>query len=279
MPVRVILVLIERVKGRVVGMPVTERVKGSVVGIPVRVTDTLTERVNGRVVGMPVRVTDTLTERVKGCVVGIPVRVTDTLTERVKGCVVGIPVLEIVAEVVAVPKEEAATVGTDRREVVTVTERLYVKDGVIDLVKGRVVGMPVRVIDTLTERVKARVVGTPVLEIVADVVAVRKEEAATVGTDRREVVTVTERLYVEDGLIERVKARVVGSAVRVIDTLTERVKARVVGAPLPEAVLHMDIDTLRVRDTDTVRVTLLLDAAAVVERVIVTECVREPDTV
>ena len=60
-------------------------------------------------------------------------------------------------------------------------------------------------------------------------------------------------------------------------------KGCVVGIPVTETVAHGEGDlvivTERVRDTDTVGVALLLDAAGVVERVMVTERVREPVTV
>jgi hypothetical protein len=53
--------------------------------------------------------------------------------------------------------------------------------------------------------------------------------------------------------------------------------------PVAETVLQPETDTVRVTervtDMDTVRVTRLLDATGVIERVIVTERVREPVTV
>jgi len=70
---------------------------------------------------------------------------------------------------------------------------------------------------------------------------------------------------------------------RVIEPLTVLVKRCVVGRAVTVPVLDTDIDTVRVtervRDTDTVGVGRLLDAAGVLERVMVTDRVREPVTV
>ena len=52
----------------------------------------------------------------------------DTVIDLVNGRVVGIPVLEIVPDVLTVGNKDAPTVGAERREGVTVTERLRVKD-------------------------------------------------------------------------------------------------------------------------------------------------------
>lgn len=70
---------------------------------------------------------------------------------------------------------------------------------------------------------------------------------------------------------------------RVIEPLTVLVNGRVVGSDVTVPDLDTDIDTVRVtervRDTDTVGVGRLLDAAGVVERVMVTDRVMEPVTV
>ena len=169
----------------------------------------------------------------------------DTVIDLVNGRVVGMPVLEIVPDVDTVGNKDAPTVGAERREGVTVTERLYVKDVVRDLV---LVTDTVRVRDTVMDLVNGRVVGTPLTEPVLD----------------RDVDTV------------RVTERV-------IEPLIDLVKGRVVGMPVTERVAHGEGDlvivTERVKDTDTVGVGRLLDAAGVVERVMVTDRVREPVTV
>jgi hypothetical protein len=122
-------------------MPVADTVihgEGDRVIVTERVKDTDTERVNGCVVGMPETEPVPVIERVKGRLVGIPVvesvlvgdilYVRETVIERVKGCVVGIPVIDIVIDVVAVGKNDAGTVSIGEREIVTVTELLYVND-------------------------------------------------------------------------------------------------------------------------------------------------------
>ena len=149
-----------------------------------------------------------------------------------------------------------------------------VKLPVTDLVKGWVVGMPVRETVILVERV-GNLEGSIVIAGVID------------------RVIVTERVYEEDTVTLRVKGWVVGIPVRetvtqpvtlrVIDTervkvpVTLRVKGWVVAIPVlltvPHRVTLTVADTERVIVTDTVRVG---EAAGEAERVIVPVMLRVP---
>ena len=80
---------------------------------------TVIERVKGWVLGMPltVAVIHGEDERVR-----VRERVRETLTERVNGCVLGIGVLEPVSEILVVARNEAGTVGTEGGDEETVID-------------------------------------------------------------------------------------------------------------------------------------------------------------
>jgi len=239
----------ERVKGRVVGMPVRERVLD---GLRVRetdlvlVTDTVPDRV-AKLEGRTVITADR--ERVKGRVVGIPVRdrVLDGLRVMETDLVL---VTDTVPDFVA--KLEERTVLAADRERVRETDLVLVKDTVTERVKGRVVGMPVRdrvtvtervmetdlvlVNDTLPDRVATRVVGIPELVTVLDGLRVRE----------------TDLVFVKDTVTDSVALFVVGSAdgdpvtllvlETVTVTVTERVKGKLVGITVRDSVTVTDFE-------------------------------------
>jgi len=200
---------VAKLEGRTVTAADGERVKGRVVGMPVRERVTVTERVIERDF---VLVNDTLPdfvgrleERTVLAAEGERVRETDlvlvkdTVTDRVKGRVVGMPV----------------------RERVTVTERVMETDLVL-------------VNDTFPDRVATRVVGIPELVTVLDGLRVRETDLVlvndtvtdsvalfVVGSADGDPVTLLVLETVTEVVTEPVKGKLVGITVRDSVTVTD----------------------------------------------------------
>jgi len=237
---------VAKLEGRIVTAADGERVKGRVVGMPVRDRVTVTDRVMERDL---VLVTDTVTDRVKGRVVGMPVRDRVTVTERVMETDL-VLVKDTVPDFVA--KLEERTVLAADGERVRERDLVLVKDTVTDRVKGRVVGIPVRervtvtervmetdlvlVNDTLPDRVATRVVGIPEPVTVLDGLRVRE----------------TDLVLVKDTVTDSVALFVVGRAdgdpvtLLVLETITvtvtERVKGKLVGITVRDSVIVTDFE-------------------------------------
>jgi hypothetical protein len=188
---------------------VGERVKGKVVGIPVRDTVLVTERV---IETDRVLVTETVPEnvaRLEAPTVLAPERVTEILLvretvtepvgERVKGNVVGIPVRDTVL------------VGERVRE----TEVVLVTDTVTERVPTWVVGIPVLVTDLVGESVRETDL-VLVKETVTDCVAL-----CVVGSADGEPLTLRVRETVTEVVTDRVKGKLVAATVRVSVTVTD----------------------------------------------------------
>jgi hypothetical protein len=193
----------------------------------------------------------TVADCVKGRVVGIPESVLDTVPDRVNDTD-----LERVTEMVGVPVGtlEGLIVVAAEGERVIETDRVLDTDTVPERVKGRVVGIPESVLDTVTERVNdtdlvrvTEMVGVPVGTLEGLIVVAAEGERVS-DTDRvLDTDTVPEHVIKLEGLT-------VGNPESVLDTVPEGV-AKLEGFTVgnPESVL--DTVPERVNDTDLVRVT------------------------